>query len=620
MKIRRYLIFIFCFAALCLASLSVSAAESFVSYFKDGAISINSNARPDGTHFVTFYNTTSSSVKYYTFQVPASGAPAGSSFLLTAPSGSMIISASVFWSSLDFTEEGYWDGSYGRLFLSPDEYELLSPAGSGSNWGDYRISQVAFDDISETFSDGFIYVTCSLPATAIAYPALKLTAPDPEPEPEPPDLGGVGGASSELGTFGTDDGTQNDIYSAFKRLYDSLIGIVSDDSVPDDYEDNLTVPEDVVPVLPDASVSAYSADASVSAYSADAYSSGGDYSEAAVIVSQYRAVAGETVYLDDYVDVSPYSYEIVESSQVAGQEYREGNFYALHYRVELPVRFVFVGHKGTAVFTPQFFLNMTASFNDSDGGHSYQYGEPSVYLLPDSMPYDMDSSFAPDSSAGVRQSLDGTLGFKIIDVPIVNNISSTGYRIVIEFPLYVYDSGSAFVNPNSYSYETRLKFNYLQYNSTLEFTHESDYTPDETLGNIYDEQKNQNQIDNDRYEEEQETIQEATGSVTEGLGAVNDTLSSWEIITMPVTIMSDFLSAITSSGTTVFTFPSFSVAGQVLWPSYSFDLGGLVDRFPLLFDSLHIISGILIVIWFVRYLWRKWSVITGDDLPMGEED
>ena len=380
------------------------------------------------------------------------------------------------------------------------------------------------------------------------------------------------------------------------------------------------MPEDVVPVLPDASVSAYSADAPVSAYSSDAYSSGGDYSEAAVIVSQYRAVAGETVYLDDYVDVSPYSYEIVESSQVAGQEYREGNFYALHYRVELPVRFVFVGHKGTAVFTPQFFLNMTASFKDSDGGHSYQYGEPSVYLLPDSMPYDMDSSFAPDSSAGVRQSLDGTLGFKIIDVPIVNNISSTGYRIVIEFPLYVYDSGSAFVNPNSYSYETRLKFNYLQYNSTLEFTHESDYTPDETLGNIYDEQKNQNQIDNDRYEEEQETIQEATGSVTEGLGAVNDTLSSWEIITMPVTIMSDFLSAITSSGTTVFTFPSFSVAGQVLWPSYSFDLGGLVDRFPLLFDSLHIISGILIVIWFVRYLWRKWSVITGDDLPMGEED
>ena len=73
--------------------------------------------------------------------------------------------------------------------------------------------------------------------------------PTPEPTPDPTPLppidysDGIGSASSELGYFSTDNGTHNVVFYAFQRLYNTLLGIVTDDSVPDSYASDITVPE-----------------------------------------------------------------------------------------------------------------------------------------------------------------------------------------------------------------------------------------------------------------------------------------------------------------------------------------------------------------------------------------
>lgn len=143
----------------------------------------------------------------------------------------------------------------------------------------------------------------------------------------------------------------------------------------------------------------------------------------------------------------------------------------------------------------------------------------------------------------------------------------------------------------------------------------SDALPGDILGDIRDEIKDQNDIDNDRYEQEQDKISEAEGSITDGAGQLTGVLSSWEIFTMPFKLLQDFVAAISGDGTTGFTFPAFELLGQQLWPSYTFDLQVIAQKFPVLYNMLHLISGIGIVSWFVHYCWRKWHIFMGDDLP-----
>ena len=84
---------------------------------------------------------------------------------------------------------------------------------------------------------------------------------------------------------------------------------------------------------------------------------------------------------------------------------------------------------------------------------------------------------------------------------------------------------------------------------------------------------------------------------------------------MPFQIVQDFAGAIASDGSTGLTFPSFTLMGQQLWPSYTFDLQVIAEKFPALYNALHLITGIMVVSWFIHYCWRKWHILMGDDMP-----
>lgn len=59
------------------------------------------------------------------------------------------------------------------------------------------------------------------------------------------------------------------------------------------------------------------------------------------------------------------------------------------------------------------------------------------------------------------------------------------------------------------------------------------------------------------------------------------------------------------------TFPSFSIMGVTVWDAYTFDLAGLKDKFPVVFDSLYVIVSILEVFWFVGFLREKYEEVFG---------
>lgn len=124
-----------------------------------------------------------------------------------------------------------------------------------------------------------------------------------------------------------------------------------------------------------------------------------------------------------------------------------------------------------------------------------------------------------------------------------------------------------------------------------------------------------NEQDKQFHDEELEEANKAIDQMQDSVGELTGVLSKWEIVTMPITFVKDFAGAITSEGSTGLTFPSFTLMGYELWPSYTFDLEVIKDKFPLLYNSLHLITGIMVVGWFLHYLWRKWHLLTGDDTP-----
>lgn len=448
--------------------------------------------------------------------------------------------------------------------------------------------------------------------------------PTPSPAPVTPTpnvpIGDFGSASKEIGNFGVDDGTGNGVYSAFMSLYNSLFDIMSDNTVPDSYFSDVKVPDK-------NTASSISESLSASYFQNDEvlkiapYSSAIEYASQdisrSMLLDKWKTFEGETSTIGSSFDVSPYSVEIVESSVILGQDYREGNSYLLNYRVHIPARFIYSGHTGSAFSNPLFLFHLSVTYADAGSGSCiFQYGEPTVYIDGESISYDKYSTLKPTSvSGGIRDMIEGDVGFGIFNVPVLDAYSQYSYDLVIEFPLYISDIDNPTVFHNSFQYESRVTLNTLTYQGDVEFIHISDEVSEKILQDIVDEQKKQNALENERYEQEQDTIHQATDSMTSGVDSVTDTLTSWEIVTMPVTIMSDFLTAITSSGNTTLTFPSFQLMGQTLWPSYDFDLKTISDKFPLLCNSLHLISGIFIALWFLRYLWRKWALITGDDLP-----
>lgn len=143
----------------------------------------------------------------------------------------------------------------------------------------------------------------------------------------------------------------------------------------------------------------------------------------------------------------------------------------------------------------------------------------------------------------------------------------------------------------------------------------SNFSSVQILDNINNNIIKGNEQAKDFHDQETQEAQKAVDQLNSGLTKVTDTMSSWEILTMPVSVVQDLVGALSSDGETGLTFPSFSLMGYQLWPAYTFDLQTIADQFPLLYNSLHIITGIMIVGWFLHYLWRKWHILTGDDTP-----
>lgn len=113
----------------------------------------------------------------------------------------------------------------------------------------------------------------------------------------------------------------------------------------------------------------------------------------------------------------------------------------------------------------------------------------------------------------------------------------------------------------------------------------------------------------------QQDINSANGTAnnaTSSSQALQGTLSAWEIFTMPFTLLRQFLGILSAPGNASLTFPSFSLMGYKIWDSYTFDLNVIKTSFPLLYNGLHAVSGILVVTAFVRYCIGKWNAIIGD--------
>lgn len=583
---------------------------------------------------------------YFLFRIPVRDVAAGD--CLVIDSGFLGgYSASFFWSSYDLTSSTYWSTSYSNGFASKSQlfnngktyFRLLTgdlQPNSADNRIDYPAGVNVFvlpDGFSKT--SGYLYISgltsgfwdssslqvFVMPLSEVPTPTPEPTptpsptptptpSPTPTPTPSPVVVPDIGGASASLGVFGSDDGTQNGVYAAFRKLYDSLYDIVTDDSIPD-----MSVLDDTdeLPALLKASPAMY-AGAAYSLYPDDGAVSG---SRAAskitykALLDKWLAEQYETIWPDNASwDISPYSVEIAETSPTLGEGFRDGNSYVLYYRLRIPFRFIYVGHSGTALSNPQVMFNLDIDYTGDVATH--QYGAPTVYV---------DGDISYDKMVGLVASdggLSGDVGISFLNVPVIDAYSQYSYDVIMEFPLYVTSVNTPLVMPNAREYESRVILNSFSYNAELEFIHLSDATADQTLQDIAAEQKKQNELENERYEEEQKKTEEAIDSVTSGVTEITGVLSSWEIFILPVTVMKDFIQAVTSSSDARLTFPSFSLMGQTLWPSYTFDLDTVSQKFPLLCTSLHLIGGILVVIWFLRYLWRKWALITGDDLP--EED
>lgn len=195
-------------------------------------------------------------------------------------------------------------------------------------------------------------------------------------------------------------------------------------------------------------------------------------------------------------------------------------------------------------------------------------------------------------------------------------ISSSG--LTPSFPLYIdvihhfllSSSSSGFVTPPGFSLSSI--FTAVPQNRQTLYFISSSYDSLSVLGDIDSTIKQEHQ-------EEINKANDATSDVTGGVGQLTNTLSTWEIITMPFNLVKNFAVAIAVDGSSAFTFPSFSMMGYQIWPSYTFDLQTIATQLPVLYNGLHLVSGTIVVSGFIRYLFRKWSLLVGDDMPEGSD-
>lgn len=150
---------------------------------------------------------------------------------------------------------------------------------------------------------------------------------------------------------------------------------------------------------------------------------------------------------------------------------------------------------------------------------------------------------------------------------------------------------------------------FYNFSYTSRFKKISDSSSAGVLDEINQGIKDTNDTIKDQHQQEIDSANSASGEISSSVGQVTDVLSKWEIATLPVTMGKDLIDAITSEGDDGLTFPSFSIHGQEIWPSYTFHLSVIEEKFPLLVDSLHVISGILVLFFFVRFIRGEWEYL-----------
>lgn len=154
------------------------------------------------------------------------------------------------------------------------------------------------------------------------------------------------------------------------------------------------------------------------------------------------------------------------------------------------------------------------------------------------------------------------------------------------------------------SIESSGKYSKGSHPMVVTVTNYTTLTDNEALNEIVDQ--------NDRYHEEEKN--EAT-SAGDNLGSTlqnaTNTLSSIEILKLPWTMLTDLFNALKSDGETSLTFPSFSLMGQTLWPSYTFSLSTLDTQFSVLFESVRLVSGVMLCVAFGKYLRSFFTKVFG---------
>lgn len=280
--------------------------------------------------------------------------------------------------------------------------------------------------------------------------------------------------------------------------------------------------------------------------------------------------------------------------------------YVYTFNIKIPFR-IAANFNGIGYVDANYHFDLDYGIMGVDGYGSASGSPANINKMVDfSNPW-IESSDGISFNASLTQQYG--YGFDVFNVPLDNGTSQEFYYC---FDMYV--SLSASGQLTNFADYVDIMLTDITYNN-IQTTKVSDTQSEDILGQIRDEQAKQDQIENEHYQEEQDKIAEAESSITEGASQLTETLSSWEIFTMPFQIVQDLVGAISSDGSTGLTFPSFTLMGHQLWPSYTFDLQVIAEKFPVLYNGLHLITGIMVVSWFIHYCWRKWHILMGDDMP-----
>ena len=270
--------------------------------------------------------------------------------------------------------------------------------------------------------------------------------------------------------------------------------------------------------------------------------------------------------------------------------------YVYVYPVRIPFRVQVSNFDGNALFDSYFKFDLKYDIQGFDSSKVNYMVDLSTPWLESS-----DPNISFNASAGDPYGY----GFDIFNASINNGTSSEFYYC---FNLYLSFSSSAQLTNFGNYCKITLENTYFNVNSSRII---SSSLPGTVLDQINQGIQEGNAQDKEFHDQEEELANNATDNISSGVDQITGNLSTWEIIVMPFDLLKHFVDSIEADGNTGFTFPSFNLMGQTLWPSYTFDLDTIKDQLPFLYNSLHVIFGILVVLAFIRYCWKFWNYFFG---------